>query len=228
MVKFEKNEIRVGLFILIPGIILLIFTTLKLGYSIASSTIDIYLKIDSLTSVKKGTPVKIKGYTIGRVVELKPVYKPTLHFLATMRIEREIELYENCSAVILNQNVIGDPAIEIKNPEKKGEALINHDIIEGIEYVNLEAVLQDVHLLLSTLTGTVNMFKDITIDSRNNLRVLVSDLSVSVRKLKEILDDSQKDIVTLLSSFRQTSEVMTEISKEFKKNPMKFLFEGKK
>lgn len=224
----ERNELRVGIFILIPTIIILLFTTLKLGYSIASSTIDVYLKIDSLTSVKKGTRVKIKGYTIGKVVELKPVYKPALHFLATMRIERDIQIYESCSAIILNQNVIGDPAIELKNPEKKGAVLQHRDVIEGIEYVNLEAILQDVHVLLSTLSSTVGIFKDITLDSKNNLRVLVGDLSISVRKLKEILDDSQKDIVTLLSSFRQTAEVLNEISKEFKKNPMKFMFEGKK
>jgi ABC-type transporter Mla subunit MlaD len=228
MAKFNKNEIRVGLFLVVPIVIIMIIVTLKLGYSLASSTIDVYLKIDSLTSVKKGTLVKLKGYTIGRVVELTPVYTPALHFLATMRIEKSIRLSENCSAVIQNQNVIGDPSIDMKNPEVEGGPLQHGDVIEGIEYVNLEAILQDVHILLTTLSQTVNIVKQISLDSRHNLRVMLSNLSSSVSSINMILDNSQKDIVEFMSAFRETAITMKEISKELKKNPMKFLLKGKK
>ncbi len=227
MAKFKKNEIRVGLFLLVPIVILMIVISLKLGYSVASSTIDVYLKIDSLTSVKKGTLVKLKGYTIGRVVELTPVYTPALHFLATMRIERSIRLSENCSAVIQNQNVIGDPSIDMKNPEVEGGPLQNGDVIEGIEYVNLEAILQDAHILLTTLSNTVNIVKQISLDSRHNLRVMLSNLSSSISSINKILDNSQKDIVEFMSAFRETAITMKEISKELKKSPMKFLLKGR-
>jgi ABC-type transporter Mla subunit MlaD len=227
MAKFNKNEIRVGLFLVVPIVIIMIVVTLKLGYSLASSTIDVYLKIDSLTSVKKGTVVKLKGYTIGRVVELTPVYTPALHFLATMRIEKSIRLSENCSAVIQNQNVIGDPSIDMKNPEVEGGPLQHGDVIEGIEYVNLEAILQDVHILLTTLSNTVNIVKQISLDSRHNLRVMLSNLSSSVSNINKILDNSSKDIVEFMSAFRETAITMKEISKELKKSPMKFLMKGK-
>ncbi len=228
MAKFTKNELRVGLFFVVPIVILMIVITLKLGYSLASSTIDVYLKIDSLTSVKKGTLVKLKGYTIGRVVELTPVYTPALHFLATMRIEKNIRLYENCSAVIQNQNVIGDPSIDIKNPETEEARLQNGDVIEGIEYVNLEAILQDVHVLLSTLSKTVKVVQQISLDSRHNLRVMLSNLSSSVTSLNKILDSSQKDIIEIMSAFRETANTLKIISNELKKSPMKFLLSGKK
>ncbi len=222
--KFEKNELRVAVFILIPLVILLMFVTLKLGYSLASSTIDVYLKIDSLTSIKEGTQVKVKGYTIGRVIDIKPVYKPALHFLAVMRIKKDIEIYEDCSAIIQNQNIIGDPVIEIRNTEKKGELLADHSVVEGIEYVNLEAILQDVHALLTTLTSTVNVIRDISIESKGNLRTLVANLSNSVATINGILSSSQKDILAILASFRETAKTMNEISEELKKHPVKFLF----
>lgn len=224
MPRFEQNELRVGLFILAPLVILMLFIALKLGYSLASSTIDIYLKIDSLTSIKNGTPIKIKGYQIGRVVEVKPVFKPTLHFLATMRIQRDVELYEDCSAVIQNQNVLGDPAIDIRNPEVKGDLIRDGDVIEGIEYVNLEAILQDVHELLQGVTGTVGLVKQITLESRQDLKTLVSNLSNSVATVNSILENSQKDILAILGSFRETAKTMNEISIELKKHPVKFLF----
>lgn len=224
MSKLEKNELRVGLFILIPLLIMFVFILLKLGYSIAGSTMDVYLKIDSITSIKKGTPVKIKGYEIGRVAEIKPVYKPALHFLALMRINREVDLYEDCSALILNQNIIGDPVIEFRNPEKKGPPLRDGDVIEGIEYVNLEAILQDVHTLLTTLSSTVDVIKQISMESRQNLRNLVTNLTNSVGNINSILEGSQKDILAIMGSFRKTAETMHEISAELKRSPVKFLF----
>ena len=228
MQRSNKNEIRVGLFILAPFVLLVVFIMLKLGYSLAGSTMDVYLKIDSISSVDKGSEIKIKGYSIGRVVDIQPVYKPALHFLATMRINRDIELYENCSAVIQNQNIIGDPVIELHNPDKKGPPLLEYDVIEGFEYVNLESILQDVHMLLTNLSGTVDVFRQIALESRHNIRTLVEDLSSSIATVNRVLDDSQKDILAMLASFRTTAQTMEEIADELKKHPMRFLMRGKK
>jgi len=197
---------------------------LKLGYSLSGSTIDVYLKVDSMTFIKKGTPVKLKGFAIGRVVEIKPVYKPALHFLALMRIQSDVDLNEECAAVILNQNIIGDPVIEMKNPDKKGLPLLNGDVLEGIEYVNLEGVMQNVNTLLTTLATTAEVIKQISMDSKQNLRTLVANLSMTVANLNSILENSQKDIVGIMASFRETAKTMNEISVELKKHPMKFLF----
>lgn len=224
MVKRDKNELRVGLFIIIPVVFLLIMVMLKLGYSVASSTIDVYLKVDSLTSVKNGTPVMIKGYTIGRVVEIKPVYQPALHFLATMRINADIELYEDSSAVIANQNVLGDPAVEFRNPEKRGSRLRHRDVVEGIEYAGLNALMQDVHKLLTRLTSTVGGVNQIVMESRNNLRNLTANLNSSVANINKILEGSQKNIIEILRDFRKTAKTMNEIAVELKKHPVKFLF----
>lgn len=222
--KLEKNELRVAIFILIPAALLLLFVLLKLGYSVASSTTDIYLKVDNISSIKKGTLVKIKGYTVGRVVEIIPVYKPALHFLAVMRLQREIQLYENCTAVIQNQNIIGDPVIELKNPERIGVALRDGAVIEGIELVNLEVVLQDIHTLLNSLSGTVSVIRDISAESKGNLRNLLGNLSNTAATFSTMMSSSHEDIVETLKTFKKTAKTMDEISVELKKHPVKFLF----
>jgi ABC-type transporter Mla subunit MlaD len=222
--KFEKNELRVAMFILLPIAFLLLFLILKLGYSFAGSTYDILLKVDNISSIKKGTQVKIKGYTVGRVVEIIPVHQPALHFLAVMRISREVALYDNCSAVIQNQNIIGDPIVELKNPETIGVPLAENDVIEGIEFVNLEVVLQDLHALLNTVSGTVSVIKDISSESKGNLRNLLGNLASTAGTFSRLVDNSQKDILETLSTFRKTAKTMDEISAELKKHPVKFLF----
>jgi len=222
----NPNELKVGIFILVPVIILFLFVILKLGYSLSSSTIDVYLKIDNISAIKKGTAIKLKGYDIGRVVELRPVYKPGLHFLATMRIQKDIDLHEDCSAIILNQNIIGDTVVEMRNPERKGSPLLNGDVIEGLEYVNLEAILKDVHNLLITVTDTVNVVKDISVDSRQNIKGLLTNLGTSITSVNSLLADTQKDVPSILQSFRETAKVVQEISVEFKKHPVKFMLSG--
>lgn len=225
--KFSKNEFRVTVFILIPLIFILLFVLLKLGYSLASSTIDVYLKVDNISSIKNGTQVKVKGYTIGRIIEIKPVYKPALHFLAMMRLKRDIEIFEDCTAIIQNQNIIGEPIIEIRNPVKKGDLIAEDSVIEGVEYVNLETLLNEAHSLLANVSGTVNVLKDISLDSKNNLKTLIANLSSTVTTINQILLDSQENLGVTLESFRKTALLLNEISIELKKHPVKFLFKGK-
>ena len=224
----NPNEVKVGIFILVPIVMIALFIILKLGYSLVGSTIDVYLKIDNISNIKKGTSIKLKGYEIGRVVELQPVYKPELHFLATMRIMKDIELNENCSAVILNQNIIGDTVIEIRNPGKIGMPLKNGDVIEGLEYVNLETVLNDVHSLLASATETINILKDMSFESKQSIKGLIANLERSAAATSSILTDSQKDVSEILGSVRDTTKTASEISSEFKKAPVKFMLGGSK
>jgi len=216
----------VGLFVFIPLAIVLLFFVVKLGYSLSGSTIDVYLKIENISAIKKGTAVKLKGYDIGRVVELTPVYRPSLHFLAKMRIQKDIDLHEDCSAIIMNQNIIGDTVVELRNPERKGKPLQDEDVIEGFEYVNLEAILQDVHRLLATITDTVNTLNLISNESRSNIQSMTSNLNSSMESLNKILSSSENDIISTVKTFRETSETIQEISLELKKRPFGFIMRG--
>lgn len=221
--SLKKNEIKVGIFVITPFIVLFILISLKLGYSISSSTYDIYLKVDSINSIKVGTPIKVKGYLIGRIVDIKPVYEPTLHFLAVMRVNTEITLYESASATIKNQSVIGDPVVEIKNPERKELPLLEGDVLEGVEYVSIEALLQDVHTLLASTNSVVASVKDMSSESRGNLRKMTSDLAKSVATMNSILSSSQTDIIEIITNFKKTAKNVSELSEEMKSHPVKTL-----
>ncbi len=221
--QLKKNEIKVGIFILFPFVILVGIVLFKLGYSLSSTTYDLFLKVDNINSIKIGTAVKVKGYTIGRVVEIKPAYEPNLHFLARMRVNNEIALYESASAIIQNQNVIGDPVIEIRNPDHKEGKLQAGDVLEGVEYVNIEALIQDVHMLLANANGTVSAFRDLATDSRGNIRTATQDLASSMATVNAVLANSQKDIADILVSFKKTADTFDAMSKEMQEHPLKFL-----
>jgi ABC-type transporter Mla subunit MlaD len=222
-----KIEYKVGLFVLIPAIVIIFFIVVKLGYSLATSTMDVYVKVNSITSLKKGTPVQIKGYQLGRVVDIRPLFKPALHFLATLRIRKDIELYEDCAAIVANKNVIGDPVIELRNPERKGAFLREGDVIEGIESGNIEDIMAKVNTLLTELTAIVTVYRQVSQDSKQDIRKLIISLAESMANINTILQNSQKDIIEIIGSMRKTSQTLDEVASEIKKNPMKFLFQGK-
>ncbi len=222
-----RIEYRVGLFVLIPAIVIVLFILVKLGYSLATSTMDVYVKVNSITSLKKGTPVQIKGYQLGRVVDVRPLFKPALHFIATLRIRKDIELYEDCAAIITNQNVIGDPVVELRNPEKKGAFLREGDVIEGIESGSIEDIMAKVNTLLTEVTTIMTLYREVSQESRGDIRKLVTSLAGSITNINNILQNSQKDIIDIIGSMRKTARTLDEVSAEIKKNPMKFLFQGK-
>jgi ABC-type transporter Mla subunit MlaD len=222
-----RMEYRVGLFVLIPAIVIIFFIVVKLGYSLATSTMDVYVKVNSITSLKKGTPVQIKGYELGRVVNIRPLFKPALHFLATLRIRKDIELYEDCAAIVTNKNVIGDPVIELRNPERKGAFLREGDVIEGIESGNIEDIMTKVNTLLTEVTAIVTVYRQVSQESKQDIRKLIVSLSESMANINAILQNSQKDIIEIIGSMRKTSQTLDEVATEIKKNPMKFLFQGK-
>lgn len=227
-IDIRSTEVRVGLFVVIPVIIIVLFILMKLGYSLATSTMDVYVRVNSITSLKKGTPVQIKGYQLGRVAEIRPLYKPALHFLATLRINRDIELYEDCAAIVTNQNVIGDPVVELRNPEKKGGRLRAGDVIEGIESGSIEDIMGKVNTLLTEVTGIVTLYREVSQESRGDIRKLVSSLTDSIGAIDAILKGSQKDIIEMIGTMRRTTQTLDEVATEVKRNPMKFLFQGKK
>nr|HPQ55040.1 hypothetical protein [Spirochaetota bacterium] len=97
-------------------------------------------------------------------------------------------------------------------------------VIEGIELVNLEVVLQDIHVLLNTLSGTASVIREISAESKGNLRNLLGNLSSAAATFSSMMNSSQQDIVETLKTFKKTAQTMNEISVELKKHPVKFLF----
>ncbi len=223
-----RTEFRVGLFAIIPVALIVMVVLVNLGYSLASSTMDVYVKVNSITSLQKGTPVQVKGYQLGRVVDIKPIFKPALHFLATLRIRKDIELYEDCAAVITNQNVIGDPVVELRNPETKGAFLREGDVLEGIESGSIEDIMAKVNTLLTEATTIMTLYREVSQESRGDIRRLVTSLADSMANVNKVIQNSQKDFIDIIGSMRKTAQTLDEVSSEIKKNPMKFLFQGKK
>ena len=207
----NKNELRVGLFLITPLAIMLIVITLKLGYSLVSSTMDIYLKIDSISSIKDGTSVIVKGYRIGRIVDIRPVFKPELHFLATMRVTKDIELFEGCSVIIQNQNILGDTVIEIRNAENQTSPIRNNDVIELVKF---NTIIQQAYDLMGKLYPIADSIDKMLVDNRSDINLLTTNLKSSVTRINNILEDPKT--LDTLNALKETATNAEIFSKELK------------
>jgi len=74
----------------------------------------------------------------------------------------------------------------------------------------------------------MTLYREVSQESRGDLRRLVVSLADSVANVNNVIQNSQKDIIDIIGSMRKTAQTLDEVSAEIKKNPMKFLFQGKK
>jgi len=226
----NPNELKVGIFILVPVVLIVLFVVVKLGLNLIGSTIDVYLKLDDITGIKEGTSIKLKGYEIGRVIKVEAISESKLYFLATMRIKNEIKIYKNCLVEIRNQNVIGDTVIEIKNSDKEGnpledgEVIKNKDIIEGPEHVNLDVVLHKVQYILDDVEKIVNSLEQ----NKHHISSIIANINSTTARTNRILSDSEDRIQKTLERAEGISENVEKISAEFKNRPAGFLLRGSK
>jgi len=228
----NPNELKVGIFILVPIVIIVLFVVIKLGLNLIGSTIDVYLKLGDITGIKEGTSVKLKGYEIGKVVKVyKPQYDESgLYFIATMRVDNEIKIYKNCSVEIKNQNVIGDTIIEIINPDKPSRSLIDEELIEDkaiirvANHVNLDEILHRVQNVLGSADEIVKALEQ----NKHNISSIITNIRGTTAKTDRILSTSEDKIQKTLESAAEISENVEKISTEFKKRPAGFLLRGSK
>jgi len=100
----------------IPKLLLLALAVGVVGVAslsmISVSPMRLQACFDDLGGLESGDPVFVRGYRVGSVgaVELDADYRPC----AEVRLDRELALAEDTSAMILSRNVLGDRAIDLE------------------------------------------------------------------------------------------------------------------
>ena len=107
--------------------------------------------------------------------------------------------------------MIGDPVVELRNPETKGAFLREGDVIEGIESGSIEDIMAKVNTLLTEVTAIVTLYREVSQESRGDIRKLVTSLADSIANINNIIQNSQKDIIDIIGSMRKTAQTLDEV-----------------
>ncbi len=221
--KFEKNDFFTGLFVLVGSILGMTAVLVLVAFNVLSDRTEYVLRMDKIAGVKKGTPIRIKNFTVGEVDEVFPIYGSDLYFKARIYIDRSLVLYRGTKANITNQNVIGDPVIDLlpafsgKYPLKEGDTLFASNIVNLDEMVSqISAMIQNIGSMIESLSGIAG-------DSKGDIRMLLSNLNRSIIKVNSVLDASQGELIAIMQNVRSTSATLDKFTKELAADPWKVL-----
>ncbi|MBN8221548.1 MAG: MCE family protein [Spirochaetes bacterium] len=221
--KFDKNDIFTGLFVLIGAVFGLSVLLFIAGYNLLDDRTEYWVRFEKLAGVKKGTQIKIKNFTIGEIKEVVPIYGTDLTFKGRALINKEFIIYQGTKVTITNQNVIGDAVIDLTPSLVKKYPLKPQDTLFATNIVNLEQMVNQVSNLVATINKLVETFAALAGDNKNDVKMILTNLNGSIAKINGLLDSSQGEIVAIMRNIRSTSSTLDKFTKDLAKNPMMIL-----
>ncbi|MFO1470540.1 MAG: MlaD family protein [Turneriella sp.] len=217
--KFDRNDIFTGLFVLVGTVFGLSVLLFIAGYNLLDDRTEYWVRFEKLAGVKKGTQIKIKNFTIGEVKEVVPIYGFDLHFKARVLINKEFVIYQGTRVNITNQNVIGDTVIDLTPSLVKKYPLRPDDTMFATNIVNLEQMVTQISNLVGTIQKMIDTFATLAGDNKNDIKMLLTNLNGSITKVNSLLDSSQGEIVAIMRNIRSTSTTLDKFTKEMAENP---------
>ncbi|MFO1528000.1 MAG: MlaD family protein [Turneriella sp.] len=221
--KFDRNDIFTGLFVLVGTVFGLSVMLFIAGYNLLDDRTVYWVRFERLAGVKKGTQLKIKNFTIGEVKEVVPIYGQDLQFKARVLINKEFTIYQGTKVNITNQNVIGDTVIDLTPSFVKKYPLKPDDTLFATNIVNLEQMVTQISNLVGTIQKLIDTFATLAGDNKNDIKMLLTNLNGSITKVNSLLDSSQGEIVAIMRNIRSTSTTLDKFTKEMAENPWMLL-----
>lgn len=221
--KFDRNDIFTGLFVLVGTVFGLSVLLFIAGYNLLDDRTVYWVRFEKLAGVKKGTQLKIKNFTVGEVKEVVPIYGTDLYFKARVLVNKEFVIYQGTRVNITNQNVIGDTVLDLMPSLVKKYPLKPHDTLFATNVTNLDQMVSQISQLIATVNKMVETFGALAGDNKTDLKLLLTNLNGSITRVNALLDASQGEIVAIMRNIRSTSMTLDKFTKEMAANPWKLL-----
>ncbi|MDH5717237.1 MAG: MlaD family protein [Spirochaetia bacterium] len=224
--KFQKDDIFTGLFIIIGTTLAFATLFLMLGYSLKENRTEYVVRMEKLAGVKKGTPIKVKNYTVGEVTEVIPIFGSDIYFKSIINVDSSLILYRGTKINITTQNVIGDTILEIFPSHEETNQLKPGETLFALNVVNLDQMVKQLSGLINNISQMVSIFGNVAGDSKNDIKFLLTNLNKSIMKVNNLLDSSQGEMLEIMRNIGSTAKTLDSFTKEVSKNPWKLLEKG--
>ena len=160
--NFEKQDARLGLFILLALALFAGLLVYKNAEAVTEKTYRLVVRLDQMEGLVPGTDVQLKGYRVGAVQRVDLVREGTdYHFLAAISVRDDIRLWRGTRAVVAPRGM-GSVMLDLRLPDlaERKVALAAGDQIPGEEGVSLGGVLERADRLLANLNTSLDAVRD--------------------------------------------------------------------
>lgn len=218
----SKTTFKVGVatsFMLLAIILLL---TWKAGISLSYRGIEILGRFDNISGLAPGSDVRYRGYSIGKVKEIKPSES---QILAKLVINKDFQIPKGSTLKIGFDGLIGEKFVAIIPTEnytayiESGDELIGEASADIVEFVESGTQsLKEANIMIKRLKSVIA-----SEEALRSISETISDMPKITALLQKTIGDFDRVITGLnlsqtIESFRLTSESFRGISEELKQD----------
>jgi phospholipid/cholesterol/gamma-HCH transport system substrate-binding protein len=235
-----SNETKVGILTIVALTILILGFNFLKGKDILKKSKRIYAVFNDLGSLSKSNEVKINGYVIGSVYELRAKDKDLSGIVATINLTQDIHIPRDSKALI-STPLVGSSYIVIEKGTdsiflKPGDTLETRKeggILDDVKaqltptLTKVRTTLDSLNTILGSINGAFNA------EAQTNIRQTLGNLNKASNSLSGLLDnqtsalakalnDAQQitqslknnteDVTATIKNFRSTSEKLAALS----------------
>ncbi|PLY00265.1 MAG: MCE family protein [Desulfuromonas sp.] len=210
--RFKGLEFKVGLFIVVSLLgLVAVLAFLAIENDLFASRYLLQFTVEKGTGFNQGMPVKLSGFRIGRLGEIRLNDQARVDILMDIDSEYARWIREDSVARLVNEGLVGDSIIEIdagssSSPELKDGETIRFEHTKTLEeHVNdiatkVQPVLLEVRDIIGYVADPEGDFKQ----SLRNINQLTHELQGTRGRVDSLLDATSTDISSLLKQANQT------------------------
>jgi phospholipid/cholesterol/gamma-HCH transport system substrate-binding protein len=205
-----SNETKVGVLTILALVILILGFNFLKGKDVLKKRKKIYAIFHEVGSLAKSNEVKINGYVIGSVYDLKASDKDLSGIVATINLTQEINIPRDSKALI-STPLVGSSIIVIEKGTdsvmlKPGDTLrtrVEGGILDDVK-AELSPTLTKVRTTLdslNTILGSIN--SAFNSEARNNIRQTLANLNRASSSLSGLMDPTTSALARALNNAEQ-------------------------
>ncbi|MBR3654294.1 MAG: MCE family protein [Elusimicrobia bacterium] len=213
-----SNELKLGIFVTI-GILAVLLTIMLLGnYSLTSKYI-VNTYFENTAGLPKKSKVKISGVDVGNI---KEIVLEEGKAKVVLVIDRKITLYSDATAKIVSMGIIGTKYIELTQGTPTNPVVEHGGTINAATGASLEELIENAIKKVDNILG--DAAEGLNKDFFKNLYETVENL----KKVSKTIAEKEKQINQIVSNFNKFSADLYDVTQQNKGDIRDIVLELKK
>ncbi|HTL46744.1 MAG TPA: MlaD family protein [Verrucomicrobiae bacterium] len=219
--KKNRNEVVVGMFVIIGFIILTVLVFFVSGVYLFRPGYKFDVVYEYVSILDKGAPVRMAGVRIGEVDGVKLVLDPAtgdtkVH--VKLFIEKGTEIRENYGFFIRGTHVLSEPHIEVTPKPGNAPAIKPGAIVNGENPVAVETLVQKANDIATRLDNILSSFEGAlaTDEGRESFKKIVINLGNLTDSLNTLMSGTGQNNKTTIQNIQSSADSLSQILEHMK------------
>jgi len=195
--QYYRSEIKVGVFVFVSLIILMVFVLSIGSFQLFQSTKKIHVFFDFVNGLEINAPVRYSGVKIGKVSkveiieDLNELPDKTKKVKVTMSVEDNVNIGKSTKILVNTLGLLGEKYIELSPNETDTEFLKDGDVLKGEDVIEVQELLSITRSIAQKLEHIVSNIDAMigSDETRNTVQEVIKKLHMFAGAMESLSTD---------------------------------------